>query len=190
MGTRGARSGLCGIPRCAAVMWPPRSFTACNSLPPEGVAAPAVWLSQSRGPGGNKEPLRSLAARSSLPLEGAAAPAVWLNHSCSTCWNGEPLRSLAASSSLHLKGASAPAARQSRFRVPRLDGEAALLLRTAGCALSPTNCLFPRKRVGAERFGSQRGCPRRGGMKKFGLRPDCGLRDGATRAFFYWCRTR
>ncbi|EJL80447.1 hypothetical protein PMI15_03887, partial [Polaromonas sp. CF318] len=22
-------------------MWPPRSFTSCNSLPPEGAAAPA-----------------------------------------------------------------------------------------------------------------------------------------------------
>ena len=31
-------------------MWPPRSFTACNSLPPEGAAAPAAWRSQLRGP--------------------------------------------------------------------------------------------------------------------------------------------
>jgi hypothetical protein len=26
-------------------------LTACSALPPEGAAAPAVWLSQSRGPG-------------------------------------------------------------------------------------------------------------------------------------------
>ncbi len=32
-------------------MTPPRSLTACSSLPPEGAAAPAVWQSQSRGPG-------------------------------------------------------------------------------------------------------------------------------------------
>ena len=50
---------------------PPRSLTACSSLPPEGAAAPAVWQSQSRGPGLNEEPPRSLAARSSLPPEGA-----------------------------------------------------------------------------------------------------------------------
>ncbi len=31
-------------------MWPPRSRTACRSLPPEGAAAPVVWQSQSRGP--------------------------------------------------------------------------------------------------------------------------------------------
>ena len=29
---------------------PQRSFTACNSLPPEGAAAPADWQSQIRGP--------------------------------------------------------------------------------------------------------------------------------------------
>ena len=169
---------------------PPRLLTACSALPPEGAAAPAVWLSQSRGPGGNKEPPRSFTACNSLSPERAAATAVWLNQSRGTCWNGEPLRSLAAHSSLPLEGSVAPAVRPSQFCVPRLDGEAALLLRTAGCALSPTCCLFPRKRVGAERFGSQRGCPRRGSMKKFGLRPHCGLRDGATRVFFYWFRTR
>ena len=32
-------------------MWPPRSRTACRSLPPEGAAAPAGWRSQTRGPG-------------------------------------------------------------------------------------------------------------------------------------------
>ena len=31
-------------------MLPPRSFTACNFLPPEGAAAPAAWQSQFRGP--------------------------------------------------------------------------------------------------------------------------------------------
>ena len=36
----------------------PTLFTSCNALPPEGAAAPAVWQSQSRGPG----------------LEGADAP--------------------------------------------------------------------------------------------------------------------
>ena len=34
-------------------MSPPRSFASRNSLPPEGAAAPAVWQSQSRGPGLN-----------------------------------------------------------------------------------------------------------------------------------------
>ncbi len=29
----------------------PTLFTSCNTLPPEGAAAPAVWRSQSRGPG-------------------------------------------------------------------------------------------------------------------------------------------
>jgi hypothetical protein len=28
----------------------PTLFTSCNTLPPEGAAAPAVWQSQSRGP--------------------------------------------------------------------------------------------------------------------------------------------
>ncbi len=31
-------------------MLPPRSLTACSSLPPEGAAAPADWRSQIRGP--------------------------------------------------------------------------------------------------------------------------------------------
>ena len=31
-------------------MRPPRSRTACSSLPPEGAAAPAAWQSQIRGP--------------------------------------------------------------------------------------------------------------------------------------------
>jgi nitrogen regulatory protein P-II 1 len=35
----------------AVGMWPPRSLTACSSLPPEGAAAPADWQSQIRGPG-------------------------------------------------------------------------------------------------------------------------------------------
>ena len=32
---------------------PPRSLASRSSLPPEGAAAPAVWQSQSRGPGLN-----------------------------------------------------------------------------------------------------------------------------------------
>ncbi len=31
---------------------PPRSLTACSSLPPEGATPPAVWRSQSRGSAG------------------------------------------------------------------------------------------------------------------------------------------
>ncbi len=34
--------------------WAPTLPTACGSLPPEGAAAPAVWQSQSRGPGLNE----------------------------------------------------------------------------------------------------------------------------------------
>ena len=36
--------------------WPPRSLTACSSLPPEGAAAPADWQSQIRGPCWIEEP--------------------------------------------------------------------------------------------------------------------------------------
>ena len=68
-------------PEGAAGILPPRSLTSCSSLPPEGATAPAVWQSQSRGPGLNNSPPRSLASRSSLPPEGAAAPAVWQSQS-------------------------------------------------------------------------------------------------------------
>jgi ATP-dependent helicase Lhr and Lhr-like helicase len=47
----------------------PTLFTACNALPPEGAAAPAVWQSQSRGPGLQEEPLTS---HRSLPPKRAA----------------------------------------------------------------------------------------------------------------------
>ena len=47
---------------------PPRSRTACRSLPPEGAAAPAVWQSQSRGPCPAEEPPRTLALCASLPF--------------------------------------------------------------------------------------------------------------------------
>ena len=47
-------------------MWPPRSRTACRSLPPEGAAAPAGWRSQTRGPGwsGSMPPRSRTACRS------------------------------------------------------------------------------------------------------------------------------
>jgi RHH-type proline utilization regulon transcriptional repressor/proline dehydrogenase/delta 1-pyrroline-5-carboxylate dehydrogenase len=41
--------------------------TACGSLPPEGAAAPAVWQSQSRGPGLEGEASLSLASADLLP---------------------------------------------------------------------------------------------------------------------------
>ena len=44
---------------------PPRSLTACSSLPPEGAAAPAVWQSQSRSPGLHGEPPDSITSGSS-----------------------------------------------------------------------------------------------------------------------------
>ena len=49
--------------------WPPRSFTACNSLPPEGAAAPAAWRSQLRGPGWIGAPPRSFAAPVAWPSQ-------------------------------------------------------------------------------------------------------------------------
>ncbi len=42
--------------------------TSCGSLPPEGAAAPAVWRSQSRGPGLNGEPTRLLAPSREIVL--------------------------------------------------------------------------------------------------------------------------
>ena len=48
--------------------------TSCGSLPPEGVAAPAVWQSQSRGSRSNEEPLASLGQGALVPpvVEGAS----------------------------------------------------------------------------------------------------------------------
>ena len=76
-------------------MWPPRSLTACSSLPPEGATAPVARQSRFHGPCWNGEalscslslreragvralrfgstPPRSFASRNSLPPEGAAA---------------------------------------------------------------------------------------------------------------------
>jgi hypothetical protein len=49
--------------------------TTCGSLPPEGAAAPADWLSQIRSPGLNEmRPPRSFASCNSLPPEGAYFP--------------------------------------------------------------------------------------------------------------------
>ena len=47
--------------------WTSALPTLCGSLPPERAAAPAVWQSQSRGPGLKGELLCPLTARSSLP---------------------------------------------------------------------------------------------------------------------------
>jgi hypothetical protein len=87
-------------------MLPPRSLTACSSLPPEGAAAPAVWQSQSRGPCWVGESPRSLTACSSLPPEGAAAPAARQSRFRGPCWREEPPRSLTACSSGGLAGRS------------------------------------------------------------------------------------
>jgi Metal binding domain of Ada len=47
--------------------WAPTLVASRTSLPPEGAAAPAVWQSQSRGPGLDNLPPRSLASRSPVP---------------------------------------------------------------------------------------------------------------------------
>jgi general secretion pathway protein H len=60
---------------------PPRSLTACSSLPPEGAAAPAARQSRFRGPCWPEEPPRSLNACNSLPPEGAGL-----------AWGGPALR--------------------------------------------------------------------------------------------------
>jgi general secretion pathway protein H len=49
-------------------MLPPRSFTACNFLPPEGAAAPAACQSQFRGPCRVGMPTRSFTACNSNRL--------------------------------------------------------------------------------------------------------------------------
>ena len=59
-------------------MLPPRSFTACSSLPPEGAAAPAVWQSQSRGPCWWRGDFSTLVT--SLAAEGAAGTALTGKH--------------------------------------------------------------------------------------------------------------
>ena len=60
----------------------PTLFTACNALPPEGAAAPAVWQSQARGPGleGGDAPTLFTACNA-LPPEGAGL-----------AWGGPALR--------------------------------------------------------------------------------------------------
>ena len=159
-------------------MWPPRSRTACRSLPPEGAAAPAVWQSQSRGP-------CLKGASTSYPLslrERAGVRALRLRY----CPHGRslrvapcpprggrlmsPPRSLASRSSLPPKGAAAPAARRSRFRGPCLKGA------STSCSLSL------RERVGASRCGSRSACALLDSVEKAGLRPDCGLQDRAALA--------
>ncbi len=47
--------------------WAPTLVTSCTALPPEGAAAPAVWQSQSRGPGWVGEPTAAVTP-SDLPL--------------------------------------------------------------------------------------------------------------------------
>ncbi|MDB5930363.1 MAG: hypothetical protein JWR60_2070 [Polaromonas sp.] len=68
-----------------------------GSLPPEGAAAPAVWQSQSHGPGWKERPPRSLTARSFLPPEGAAAPAARQSQSRGPGWRGSGAPTLVAS---------------------------------------------------------------------------------------------
>jgi AraC family transcriptional regulator, regulatory protein of adaptative response / DNA-3-methyladenine glycosylase II len=43
--------------QAAQLLEAPTLSTSCDSLPPEGAAAPAVWQSQSRGPGSSKNSL-------------------------------------------------------------------------------------------------------------------------------------
>ena len=57
---------------------PPRSLTACSSLPPGGAAAPAGWQSQTRGPGWNGRTVRSLVATMLATfLIAVSAQSVW-----------------------------------------------------------------------------------------------------------------
>jgi hypothetical protein len=107
-------------------MWPPRSLTACSSLPPEG--AGLAW----GGPALRPWPPRSRTACSSLPPEGAGlawgGPALrpWPPRSLTACsslppegaglaWGGPalrpwPPRSRTACRSLHLAGRRSPEA--------------------------------------------------------------------------------
>ena len=56
--------------------------TACGALPPKGAAAPAVWQSQSRGPGLPESTVLTPAnAGGALPRETAAPPAAWQSQS-------------------------------------------------------------------------------------------------------------
>ena len=71
---------------------PPRSLTACSSLPPEGAAAPAARQSRFRGPCLVEVPPRSFASRNSLPPEGAAAPAARQSRFRGPCLPEEPRR--------------------------------------------------------------------------------------------------
>ena len=99
--------------------WPPRSRTACRSLPPEGVAAPVARQSRFHGPGWTGTLPRSRTVCDSLPPEGVAAPAAWRSQFRGPGLLGEvPPRSFTACRSLPPEGAAAPAARQSRFRGP------------------------------------------------------------------------
>jgi [glutamine synthetase] adenylyltransferase / [glutamine synthetase]-adenylyl-L-tyrosine phosphorylase len=64
--------------------------TSCGSLPPEGAAAPAVWQSQSRGPGLKYGPHgRALRVAPCPPRGGGAAPAVWQSQSRGPGLDGE-----------------------------------------------------------------------------------------------------
>ncbi|OZA92786.1 MAG: hypothetical protein B7X59_15360 [Polaromonas sp. 39-63-203] len=112
---------------------PPRSRTACRSLPPGGAAAPAARQSRFRGPGLQVRVLRSLAWRRLVPGGSGLA------------WGGPALRplappSLASRNSLPPEGAAAPAARQSRFRGPGLHGR---VLRTLNAGSSPCLRFLP-----------------------------------------------
>ena len=100
----------------------PTLATSCASLPPEGAAAPAVWQSQSRGPGlKGLLPSRSSTSCNPLPPEGAAAPADWQSQIRGPGLNEAVRPSLAASSALPPEGA-APFVWQSGLHSPGLEG--------------------------------------------------------------------
>jgi protein ImuB len=94
---QGRLQRLAGPQRLEATGWalkqPPRSLTACSSLPPEGAARLRPGEAGSApGAGLGKEPSRSFASRNSLPSEGA--PAVWQSQSRGPLLEGKPLSSL------------------------------------------------------------------------------------------------
>ena len=72
-------------------MWKaPTLPTACGSLPPEGAAAPAVWQSQSRGPGWIESDAATLVASRTAPsLQESAAPAAWQSRFFGPDWDRE-----------------------------------------------------------------------------------------------------
>ena len=149
--------------------WPPRSFTSCNSLPPEGAAAPVARQSRFHGPGLLGEvPPWSFTAYRSLPPEGAAAPVARQSRFHGPGWWRWPPRSFTSCNSLPPEGAAAPAAWQSQFRDPGLIGNAPTLV-TSCSALhlagrrSPEASLLAPVQTCSSSFGAAGSSPERAG---------------------------